>query len=225
MEGGEMVIRYLYIFTFSFVLLSGNSLAQNSEKNCETQKISGFYIIAYDKTEIKKLEKNLNKRDKGKPYSLPIDYSKHAFFVEVEELTSNKICERFGKYLAKELDTIFIKSDERIINRINRMFCKESKDLNPIQMPKPEQRFFYSITGDSRYKNYCFEIYKVSGTWTKLSVENNISSGGLLFGRHEGAVNPKANNIITYLMHEPSQIKQLAVEVKGSKLWRSIDNI
>jgi len=212
-----LIFTILSVSTFSKCQPVSDTV--NCERNIEK---TIYYVVGFLKDEIKSFDKQIKRKNAGKSYSAMIDFTKHSFIIENEKINATIISQGLTELLNNEREEIFINPSQDDKKRINEEFCTNTK-LELVSWPKLNSNNYYILKNSSQYRGYCFQIFKLSGNWIKIEVENQVPQNAFWsFGRN--GFNKTAQKISVYAPIRISQ-KPIDISIKETSdiiLWKNV---
>jgi uncharacterized membrane protein required for colicin V production len=192
-------------------------------KSCfDTVEVSGYYVFVYTKSEVNKLIKNKNKKEKGKPFSISIGDEYKEFFIPLDSITVEKtLSSILNDLLLRNKTDNYIKfssMDNYSFDDYNVGCLKSFKAVS--EWPKFVSSDFYTIT--DRKSKYCFKIFSLSAKWLKLQLSKEATNE--ILARKAKYLNPLKPQYNIYIFREllNNNLTPLLTG-KPVKIWKALE--
>lgn len=195
---------------------------QPSENTC-TEKIdaSVFHVLAYKKSDISEHEKQIKRKNKGKSFSAPFDFSKRSFFIRSKSITPELIEQKLNNLLSNNLKEVFLKSDESDIRRVRKELCNGNNEIELVKWPITTTTKYYTVNQITSLKNYCFQIYQIEGSWIKTKIVNEAPHNR--FWNFNGmGLDTSCENLVMYVPSKITGNSNPKVEGENLELWKEV---
>jgi hypothetical protein len=194
-------------------------------KTCfDTARISGYVVLVYKKSEIRKLEHNFARKEKGLSYSVAIDNDSHYYFIPIDSILNDNLGNLIDTYSSDNHTELFVEYAS-LDNYVFEKFCLTclSRIRDAPRFLSFDSNTYYKLSGRRRNK-YCFRIYRVEADWAKIELSKDAtfelatSLIGRLDQRNETYNVFIARNILNF------RSEQFGKE-SGIEIWKTVKHI
>jgi hypothetical protein len=212
----------LIIFLLT-VICNLRSFAQIDEKQKDSCSIdivdlNGYFVRVIKKNDIKKKEKERNKRINGKSFTVFIDGNTYdEFFIPLDTNINAINWTQLPELSSRYKNEIYLRCTSANYSIFKEQFCINKKYLGNDTCKGLVSNKYYTLK--SPKNKYCYQIFYISGSWLRGIASSPTQK--FIFLRQAKYLNPSVNKINVYLLYRYRHVP-VETEPQELSLWRVV---